>query len=345
MEENAFESTSHRSNFFCQPNSGGGDEHIRKSYGMGIPIHHPTLCSMRFCNRQATLPAVTLACFVLVASRGSFGHVVGFPSYHPTSASARVVKYREVLATVEPNNQTSRPLRRKSRATSCETSIEKIVKHSKSQDLEDQYLFNSFFRGLCGGTYVELGGLDGVHLSNSHLFHYGLGWNGVLVEPNPKSFTVLQKNRPHDDTYNFAVCSEASEVTFIDSGAGEVTGILEFMAPSFLKQWHPNGAQQTSIRCEPLRSILKDSSLDLTNTAIDFLSLDVEGAEFEVLKTIDFDEVEFGVVFYEADEHNPVKNQAIMMLLEAHGYAFRAHTLRSNFHVNVNWHNIYRDFL
>ena len=49
---------------------------------------------------------------------------------------------------------------------------------------------------------------------------------------------------------------------------------------------------------------------------IDFLSLDVEGAEFEVLKTIDFDKVEFGISFYEADGHDPLKNQAMMTFLE-----------------------------
>ena len=86
-------------------------------------------------------------------------------------------------------------------------------------------------------AYVELGGLDGVTYSNSHLFHHGLDWKGVLIEVNPKSFAALQVNRPNDDTFNFAVCSESSEVTFIDSGDGAVTGMLEFMAPSFVSAY------------------------------------------------------------------------------------------------------------
>lgn len=244
--------------------------------------------------------------------------------------------------------QAPSPLR-VTRATRCspEVDLQDIIEYSKSQDQEDQFLFHKYFKGLCGGTYVELGGLDGVRFSNSHLFHHGLDWKGVLIEPNPQSFSFLQGNRPKDDTFNYAVCSHSSEVTFVDSGEGAVTGILEFMAPSFVRHWHPENAQRTRIRCEPLSNILDQSAHLRTEThnMIDFLSLDVEGAEFEVLKTIDFDKVEFGIIFYEADDHNPLKNQAMITFLEERGYRFREHTLRSNFHVNIKWHHMYGDFL
>jgi FkbM family methyltransferase len=238
---------------------------------------------------------------------------------------------------------------RSTQATACspEVDLKDIISLSKSQDKEDYFLVNSYFKGLCGGTYVELGGLDGVRFSNSHLFHHGLDWKGVLIEPNPKSFAALQVNRPNDDTFNFAVCSQSSEVTFVDSGEGAMTGVLEFMAPSFVKSAHPEveNAKQTKIGCEPFSKILERSTLAIKTTTIDFLSLDVEGAEFEVLKTIDFENVEFGVIFYEADDHNPLKNQAMITFLEERGYSFREHTLRSNFHVNTNWHHMYSDFL
>jgi len=237
---------------------------------------------------------------------------------------------------------------RSTQATACspEVHLKDIISLSKSQDKEDQFLVNSYFKGLCGGTYVELGGLDGVTYSNSHFFHHGLGWKGVLIEPNPKSFAALQINRPMDDTFNYAVCSKSTEVTFIDSGNHGVTGVLDFMAPSFVAGWHGGDKSHiTKIGCEPLSKILERSTLATKTTTIDFLSLDVEGAEFEVLKTIDFENVEFGVIFYEADDHNPLKNQAMITFLEERGYSFREHTLRSNFHVNTNWHDMYSDFL
>jgi FkbM family methyltransferase len=236
---------------------------------------------------------------------------------------------------------------RSTQAIACSTEVvlEDIKKYSTSQDQEDQFLFNTYFKGLCGGTYVELGGLDGVKYSNSHFFHHGLGWKGVLIEPNPKSFAALQINRPMDDTFNYAVCSKSTEVTFIDSGNDGVTGVLDFMAPSFVAGWHGGNSHQTKFGCEPLSKILERSTLATTTTTIDFLSLDVEGAEFEVLKTIDFENVEFGLIFYEADGHNPLRDQAIITFLEERGYRFREHKLRSNFHVNIKWHHMYGDFL
>ena len=71
---------------------------------------------------------------------------------------------------------------------------------------------------------------------------------------------------------------------------------------------------------------------------MDFFSLDVE---FEVIKTVDFSSVQFGVIFYEADTHNPMKNEAMKTFLEAKGYPFRTHVTGSNFHVNSRWHEIY----
>ena len=222
----------------------------------------------------------------------------------------------------------------------------RVKRHSKSQDGEDRYLVDTYFKGLCGGTYLELGALDGVRFSNSHLFEFGFGWSGVLIEPNPKSFKALQTNRPKNRLHNVAVCDVSREVHFMRGDEGAVTGIFEFMAPSFRAEWFKGSASSRledvsdKIRCEPLRRVLGKDGLR-EKKHIDFLSLDVEGAEFEVLKTIDFTAQQFGVIFYEADPHNVVKNEIVKSYLEARGYTFREHALRSNFHVNERFHDIY----
>lgn len=231
-----------------------------------------------------------------------------------------------------------------SSARVCQTSFKDAEKHSTSQDGEDHFLVTNFFKHRCEGTYVELGGLDGVKFSNSHLFHHGYQWRGVLIEPNPTSFKALETNRPNDDTFNYAVCPSASDVHFVGEGHPAVTGVLEFMAPSFIAQWHPeiDRSSLPRISCKPLSAILSESSL-LRNQVIDFLSIDVEGAEYQVVQTLDFSKHVFGVIFYEADDHNPSKNEAMKTFLEANGYPFRNFALRSNWHVNSRWHEIYGD--
>ena len=167
----------------------------------------------------------------------------------------------------------------------------------------------------------------------------------MLIEPNPKSFKALQTNRPKNRLHNVAVCDVSREVHFMRGDEG-ADGYFEFMAPSFRAEWFKGSASarledvSDKIRCEPLRRVLGKDGLR-EKKHIDFLSLDVEGAEFEVLKTIDFTAQQFGVIFYEADPHNVVKNEIVKSYLEARGYTFREHALRSNFHVNERFHDIY----
>ena len=64
---------------------------------------------------------------------------------------------------------------------SCDVKLEDVSRFGRSQDKEDEFLVQHFFEKICGGTYVELGALDGVKYSNSHLFHYGLDWRGCSL--------------------------------------------------------------------------------------------------------------------------------------------------------------------
>ena len=224
----------------------------------------------------------------------------------------------------------------------------KVISLSKSQSKEDQFLLKFAFHSLCGGSYVELGALNGVAYSNSFLFNFALGWRGLLIEPNPFNFRGLVENRPTDKLFNNAACSSESIVhwaTVVKGDVSAISGIWEFMPQAFRDFWvkeiDVNNLQEIS--CKPLSGIIDDSPL--SNQHVDFLSIDVEGAEFEVVKTLDFSKHQFGMIFYEADDFSPVKNEAVKTYLERNGYTFRLHTLRSNFHINKNWDEIYAHLL
>ena len=94
-----------------------------------------------------------------------------------------------------------------------------------------------FFGFRQGGTFIELGALDGVTFSNTYLFEKCLGWRGILIEPSRKNFEQLKKNRPDQALLNAAICDSDSTLQFIENFA--VGGIVEYMAPSFIQAWHP----------------------------------------------------------------------------------------------------------
>ncbi|KAL3918344.1 MAG: hypothetical protein SGILL_004285, partial [Bacillariaceae sp.] len=218
---------------------------------------------------------------------------------------------------------------------------------SKSQSKEDQMLLQ-WFNGLCNGTYIEMGALDGLQFSNSYLFNKELEWSGVLIELSPRDYEKLKINRPNDMTINAAVCDERKKIHYLTrKGRGAVEGIYEFMPESFRNQWWPGVSLETpsnsiaEIDCIPMSDILDESPYNY----FDFYSLDVEGAEYEVLKSIDFDKYAFGILFVEADEHNPRKNLAIRTFLESKGYTYMMEHERSYWFVNQDFSKIYKDLL
>ena len=136
-------------------------------------------------------------------------------------------------------------------------------------------------------VYVEIGALDGILYSNTLHLHTCLGWRGVLMEGNRANYEQLvinvQRTRPEAEVHWGAVCAKAQGfVNFTESG-GAVAGDLNLMAPRFKKTWGArHGPRVVRTPCRPMPSYLEKYS------RIHFFSLDVEGAEWQVISTLDF---------------------------------------------------------
>jgi FkbM family methyltransferase len=246
----------------------------------------------------------------------------------------------------------SRQVHQQTNAHLCpkKDAVEMRRNSSKSQSKEDEMLLK-WFNGLCNGTYVEMGALDGILYSNSYLFHKELGWSGVLVELEPTDYEKLKVNRPTDMTVHAAVCNERKTIHYLTNhrgkGGSAVDGIYEFMPQSFRDQWwhgislESGSDKVVEVECIPMSDILAKSPY----THFDFYSLDVEGAEYEVLQSIDFEKYSFGIMLVEADGHNPRKNLVIRTFLESKGYTFLMDHQRSYWFVNQDFPKIYHDLL
>jgi hypothetical protein len=92
----------------------------------------------------------------------------------------------------------------------------------------------------------------------------------------------------------------------------------------------------------PLRTIIEENVVG-SPAYFDIFSLDVEGAEFEALASLDFSKAAFGIVLVEADEHNLRKNMAVRAILERNGYTFWEHIGNSQWFFNKDFDTIYQD--
>jgi len=147
---------------------------------------------------------------------------------------------------------------------------------------------------LKNGFFIEAGAHDSETNSDSLYFELNHNWSGLLVEPHPLGFVEgLEKRRkatsiqtclstsPHPETMNFDLHGSVRNETTREAMAGLV---LE-----------PN-PDTVEMQCLPLYSIL----LAMGNPTVHYFSLDIEGAEFPVLKTIPWDKVDIRVLSVES---------------------------------------------
>ena len=195
---------------------------------------------------------------------------------------------------------------------------------SYSQRGEDLHLLEHYFKDKKGpGVFLELGALDGVLYSNTKLFQDELGWTGILIEPNQHQFTALARNRPGCKVYHSLVSDSTEPCTFryFQNGHAAVSGVQDTLPASHESEYFekyrflPNGT--CLMRPVTLTDVVRHSGV----THIDFMSLDVEGHELNVLRSYDF-QVPIQVVLIENLENNE-RDRECRKLLESKGYAWR----------------------
>jgi len=239
-----------------------------------------------------------------------------------------------------------------SHAVACPGKMETLnASLYKAQFGEDKVLMQ-YFGHLCNGTYMEMGALDGVRFSNSHVFHFGLGWKGLLLEASPSLYKRLVKNRPNEAALVHAgVCAETADLHWVEADNRATGGFLEFATESHKKRFftEENIKNAEIVHCQRLADILEEEMKE-EYLFFDFYSLDIEGAEYATLQTLDFEKVSFGIIFVEASGNDVMRDMALQTLLESKGYRYMENVgqiefpiAQSKWFINKDWHNIYKD--
>ena len=166
-----------------------------------------------------------------------------------------------------------------------------------SQAGQDKIIKEIFFKNKKNGFFVEIGAFDGIQGSNCYHFEKFLNWDGIALEPSRIQFEKLKKNRKCK-ILNEAVSHEIKEVEFIEviEGLTQMSGINDNFYQRNMNIISNNERSRTqSIN---LKTITFEQAVP-KNTDIDYLSIDIEGGEMDLLNSINFNDNDIKVISVE----------------------------------------------
>lgn len=192
-----------------------------------------------------------------------------------------------------------------------------------SQYGQDEYLYDNFFKGLRGGFFIDIGASDGITISNTYFFEKYMGWDGICVEPRRAIQDLLRKNRTCK-IEDVCISDTEEEVDFLEiCGYGQgLSGIKKKYDPRHVDRIrddldaHKESTSETKkVKCITFSSLLEKYNV----TKVDYMNIDVEGAELDIIKTIDFSKVNIKTLTIE----NNYEDVKINELMKSNGYTLK----------------------
>jgi len=152
---------------------------------------------------------------------------------------------------------------------------------SFAQNFEDVVL-NRLFHDLPTGRYIDVGAEHPESGSVTNYF-YNKGWSGINIEPMTSYWNKLVENRPRDINLNVLIGASEGEVPFFEI---ERTGLSTMKTPPDIDSLEKLGFSRTETMkpMTTLKHIVEKYGFE----SVEFLKIDVEGAEKEVLEGADF---------------------------------------------------------
>lgn len=162
-----------------------------------------------------------------------------------------------------------------------------------SQYGQDRFVAQ-WFKMQRGGVFLDIGAHDGVSYSNTAYLERELGWTGLCVEPNPAPFQRLQRERSCQ-CRQVAVGNAPGITRFLQvSGYGEMlshiidpTTTAHDGKQATVETLSAEGRCQTreiEVPIAPIDALLREADV----SHVDFVSIDTEGGEFDILKSMDW---------------------------------------------------------
>jgi FkbM family methyltransferase len=201
--------------------------------------------------------------------------------------------------------------------------IEDVAFHF-SESGEDIILLR-LFNNKTGGFYVDVGAFRPRKYSNTYLLYRFFGWNGINIDASSKAIALFDVERPNDINLHVAVGPSTSESVFWTLNEPATNTLSEANLQRQLNKGKRIISQET-VNVQPLSKILNDYVPD--GRDIDLLNIDVEGLDFEVLKSNDWTRYRPKVILIEDYSVNEVgiENSEIYCFMKEMGYRLCSHT-------------------
>lgn len=203
-------------------------------------------------------------------------------------------------------------------------------KKSYSQEGEDMIL-NRIFEFKNDGFYVDVGAHHPMRFSNTYFF-YRKGWRGINIDAMPGSMNKFNRYRPEDINLELAISNQGKELTYYMFNDPALNGFDERLSAEREKnheQYHV--IDRKKIKTVPLSEVLLKYVPE--NRQIDFLSIDVEGLDFEVLQSNDWKKFKPKMILTEVLDLDLAKvgENPVLQLLTTQGYSLYAKTVNTVF--------------
>lgn len=212
---------------------------------------------------------------------------------------------------------------------------EKVSYSQCGEDLIVQQLLTVL--GISKVTYFDVGAHHPTYLSNTYLF-YKNGGRGVCVEPDPSLVQEFSKKRPHDVILNCGVGISRGKADFFVMSAGTLSTFSKEEVDRYLSYGTQRIIKTVEVELRTINEILETNFKQLPN----FISLDVEGLDYPILKNFDFVKYRPEVFCLETlsytEDRSERKLTEIIDLMHANGYMTYADTYINTIFVDsVAW--------
>jgi FkbM family methyltransferase len=186
-----------------------------------------------------------------------------------------------------------------------------MILNSYSQLGQDLAVAN-FFQSKRGGYFIDVGAWDGEEISNTCMLEKQLDWKGICIEPLPDKFALLRQKRT-------CICIEAAAYSkggleFEFAVAEGLSGIIQHIN----KHMEALNKDRIKVKTKTLTEIMDEYHAP---SFIEYLSIDTEGSEVEVLRGIDWARYSFGYISVEHNQVEPHRTE-IRNFLKEKGYSF-----------------------